>query len=242
MCCNGSARNPSRYRRAVATRVVRKRRNFRVCSLTAKNTLQYGPGRYRSSALINWTLGSNKYIVLQNHTRTGDFTLRRTLALLIAIVALSPVAAYSQTRKRNTAATSAAQKTTETRRLAAVRVADHIKNMTRFIYLLGGVAKGIEQTDAAIKANQAPPAIVEQSKKNKTVVISSLRTWREAMDKLEIDFRSTADLQRYYIKLAGAASSAATAEDQATAGRYEQSGRTLLEVVNRLTDVLVEMR
>ena len=167
--------------------------------------------------------------------------MKRTIALLLAIMAFSPAATFSQTRKRSSAA-SAAQKTTEVRRQAAVRVANHIKNMTRFIYLLGGVAKGIEQTDAAIQANQASPAIVDQSKKNKTVVISSLRTWREEMDKLEIDFRSTPDLQRYYIKLAGAASSAAAAEERAAAGRYDQSGRTLLEVVNRLTDVLVEMR
>ncbi len=177
---------------------------------------------------------------------TGDRTLRRTVALLITIIALSPAAVFSQTRKRSTtrapSASTAAQKTNEVRRTAAVRVAAHIKNLTRFIYLLGGVAKGIEQTDAAIRANQASPAIAEQVRKNKEVVISSLRTWREAMDKLEIDFRNTPDLQRYYIKLAGVASSAAAAEEQATAGRYEQSGRTLLEVVNRLTDVLVEMR
>jgi hypothetical protein len=169
--------------------------------------------------------------------------LKRTIALLIAIIAISPAAAFSQTRKRSsTPSTTAATKSAEIRKQAAVRVADHIKNMTRFIYLLGGVAKGIEQTDAAIAANQASPAIVDQAKKNKTVVISSLRTWREAMDKLEIDFRSNADLQRYYIKLAGSASSAAAAEQQAASGRYDQSGRTLLEVVNRLTDVLVEMR
>ncbi len=172
--------------------------------------------------------------------------MKRTIALLIAIIALTPAAVFSQTRRRpatrTPSAASAAQKTNEARRAAAIRVADHIKNLTRFIYLLGGVAKGIEQTDAAIRANQASPAIADQVRKNKTVVISSLRTWREAMDKLEIDFRNTPDLQRYYIKLAGVASSAAAAEEQAAAGRYEQSGRSLLEVVNRLTDVLVEMR
>ena len=167
--------------------------------------------------------------------------MRRTIALLVAIIVLSPTAAFSQ-RKRTTPAASAAQKTAEVRRQAAVRVANHIKNMTLFIYLLGGVAKGIEQTDTAIAANQASPAIADQNKKNKAVVITSLRTWREEMDKLEIDYRSTPDLQRYYIKLAGAASSAARAEELASGGRYEQSGRTLLGVVNRLTDVLVEMR
>lgn len=171
--------------------------------------------------------------------------MRRTIPFLIAVMALSTTTAFSQTRKRSTkppAAATATQKATEVRRVAAVRVADHIKNLTRFIYLLGGVAKGIEQTDAAMRDSQPTPAVAEQVRRNKGVVISSLRTWREGMDKLEIDFRSTPDLQRYYIKLAGVASNAAAAEDQAGAGRYEQSGRSLLEVVNRLTDVLVEMR
>jgi hypothetical protein len=49
-------------------------------------------------------------------------------------------------------------------------------------------------------------------------------------------------LQRYYIKLAGVASSAATAEGQAAANQFDKAGRTLLDVVNHLTDVLLEMR
>ena len=65
---------------------------------------------------------------------------------------------------------------------------------------------------------------------------------REGLDKLEIDFRTTPELQRYYIKLAGVASGAATAEEQAAANQFDKAGRTLLGVVNHLTDVLLEMR
>ena len=49
-------------------------------------------------------------------------------------------------------------------------------------------------------------------------------------------------MQRYYIKLAGVAAGAANAEDLAAANQFDKAGRTLLEVVNHLTDVLLEMR
>ena len=123
-----------------------------------------------------------------------------------------------------------------------MRVADQIKNITRFLYLLGGVAKGIEQMDEAVRRNEASPALVEQAKKNKLTVRTSIQGIREGLDKLEIEFRNTPELQRYYIKLAGSAAGAAAAEQQAAAGQIDQAGRSLLSVVNRLTDVVVEMR
>jgi len=128
------------------------------------------------------------------------------------------------------------------RRQGAIRVADQIKNLTRFIYLLGGISKGIELVDDAVRRNQASPAILEQAQKNKLTIRTSIQSVREGLDKLEIDFRTTPDLQRYYIGLAGVAAGAASAEQQAGNNQLDQAGRTLLRVVNALTDVLVEMR
>lgn len=124
----------------------------------------------------------------------------------------------------------------------ATRVADQIKNLTRFIFLLGGVAKGIEAVDEAVRRNEASPAVLEQTKRNKDTVRISLQSVREGLDALEIHFRATPELQRYYIKLAGVAASAAKAEEQAAANQYDRAGRSLLDVVNRLTDVLLAMR
>jgi hypothetical protein len=107
---------------------------------------------------------------------------------------------------------------------------------------LGGVAKGIEAVDDAARRNEASPAILDQAKRNKDSVRTSIKNVREGLDVLEIHFRATPDLQRYYIKLAGVAAGAATAEEQAAANQFDQAGRSLLGVVNRLTDVLLEMR
>ena len=171
--------------------------------------------------------------------------MQRITALLIATLIFFPTASFAQTRKRTTtksSRTASTPKASEIQREGAARVAGQIKNMTQFIYVLGGVAKGLEGVDDAAKRNEASPAIMAQTERYKQQVRSNIQSLREAMDKLEIDFRTTPELQRYYISLAGVAESAATAEDQAAASKFDQAGRSLLGVVNRLTDVLLAMR
>jgi hypothetical protein len=163
---------------------------------------------------------------------------------MIAVV-IFPVTSFAQTRKRTTtksSRSSAAPKAADAELAGAQRVADQIKVLTRFIYLLGGVAKGLESDDIAAQHNELSPSLLEQAKNNKARVRGNIQSVREGLDKLEIDFRTTPELQRYYIKLAGVASGAANAEDQAAANQFDKAGRTLLDVVNRLTDVLLEMR
>jgi len=173
----------------------------------------------------------------------------KKLIVPICILLLSTVS-FAQTRSRTTKRGTQSAKTQKTspqpgaeaRTNGARRVADQIKNLARFVYLLGGVAKVIEQVDEAARKNEASPTALQQNEQNKAVVKTSLRNVREGLDQLEVYFRGTPELEGYYLKLAGSASGAATAEDQAAAGHFDQAGRTLLGVVNRLTDVLLAMR
>jgi hypothetical protein len=168
--------------------------------------------------------------------------LNLIIVCLIFLSLISPVAG-AQTRKRPTKASStAAAKRTEIVGAGAVRVADQLKHLTRYLYLLGGVAKGLEAADAAVQRKEASPTVIEQTNKSKATVRTSLQNLRLGLDKLEVDFRSSPELNRYYIRLAGAASGAAAAEEQAAANQFDKAGRTLLDVVNRLTDVLLAMR
>ncbi len=138
--------------------------------------------------------------------------------------------------------TAAAQRASQVRTQGATRVAEQIKLLTRFTYLLGGINSGIAAADEEIRRNQASPAVVQSNQQSKARVKSSIQGFREGLDKLEIDFRATPELQPYYIKLAGVAAGAATADEQAGANQFDAAGRTLLNVINRLTDVLVIMR
>ena len=104
------------------------------------------------------------------------------------------------------------------------------------------MSSGIAAVDEAARRNEASPAILQKNQQSKATVKSSITGFRESLDKLEIDFRNTPELQPFYIKLAGVAAGAATAEEQAAANQFDAAGRTLLNVINRLTDVLVVMR
>lgn len=104
------------------------------------------------------------------------------------------------------------------------------------------MSSGIAAVDEAARRNEASPAILQKNQQSKATVKSSITGFRESLDKLEIDFRNTPELQPFYIKLAGVAAGAATAEEQAAANQFDAAGRSLLNVINRLTDVLVVMR
>lgn len=173
--------------------------------------------------------------------------MNRLVIIAATFLLLLPATVLGQTRNRRSTATQKPSASTTAQAAAirmegATKVADQLKILTRFLYVLGGVAKGIEQVDEAARKNEASPAALQQNDQNKATVKTSLRNVREGLDALEIYFRSTPGLQSYYLKLAGSASGAADAEAQAASGQFDRSGRTLLNVVNRLTDVLLIMR
>jgi hypothetical protein len=183
-------------------------------------------------------------LILANASQSDRrIKVQRIVTVLIVTLILFPATGFSQTRKRTTKPSrTSPSKASEVQREGAERVANQIKVLTRFIYVLGGVAKGLEGMDDAARRNEAPAAVLEQAKRNKATVRTSIQSVREGLDKLEIDFRTTPELQRYYIKLAGVALDASNAEEQAAANQFDKAGRTLLEVVNHLTDVLLDMR
>lgn len=170
---------------------------------------------------------------------------RLTLVLLTAIL-IFPTTGFAQTRKRSSAkpksTTTTPTNSSQVRNTGAGRVGDQIKFLSKFIYLLGGIANGIAAVDEAARRNEATPALLQKNQQNKLAVKNGIQGFRESLDKLEIDFRATPELQPYYIKLAGVAAGAANAEQQAAQNQFDAAGRTLLDVVNRLTDVLVSMR
>jgi hypothetical protein len=170
-------------------------------------------------------------------------TMKKIIVGFCLLISLS-TASFGQSRARTTKHPPAKTTATSTTAAAAIktegatRVATQIKNLSTFLYLVGGIARQIEAIDAASKPGEPSPT----NEKNKAQLRSSFGDFRVALDALEVYFRSTPELQPYYTKLIGSASGAADAEAQARAGQFNQAGRTLLGVVGRLADVLVVMR
>jgi hypothetical protein len=138
------------------------------------------------------------------------------------------------TQKRRAGSTAAAKPDSTQINAARIKLADQIKTLSRFLYLYGRFSKDLELSGAQAGAADA-------TARTRASLLASLKNVREGLDQLESQFHFTPGLERPYAMLQGAAQHAADAEASASAGHFDQAGRTLVEVVTQLTDVLVEM-
>lgn len=175
-------------------------------------------------------------------------SLSLLLILLPQSSALSQTRRRAATQQRRGASSNSKQQNTNgesngARAAGASRVAEQIKLLSRFLYVYGQITNGFDVvTEAAQRGERASRTAIEQIEQSRVAVRGKLRNLREGLDDLEIRFRTTPELQRYYTSLAGTAALAAEAEEKAEANQFDKAGRTLIEAVNKLTDVLLEMR
>lgn len=116
-----------------------------------------------------------------------------------------------------------------------------LKNVSKFVFVLGGVAKGIEAIDKDVKAGKASKEIADRNTQFKTDVITSIRALRTGLVKLEIDFRTKEPLKKYLVNIQSLTRQTNRVEDLAIAGQFNGAGQELLLVVETLTDTLVAM-
>src|ERR1043165_10317264 len=124
----------------------------------------------------------------------------KKIIVAACVVLVLSVGLSAQTRKRQTTKHPASKTTgaaaTEAAAAArtdgANRVATQIKNLSKFLYLVGGVVKGIEAVDEQAKDGQPSPT----NEKNKAQLRSSFTDFRVGLDSLEVYFRSTPELQQ----------------------------------------------
>ena len=124
----------------------------------------------------------------------------------------------------------------------AAQVAEQLKLITRFIYVYGKISNGLETADDQVKRGQTNQALQAQNQQIKASVVTNIDSLRLGLEKLEQSFQANPQLDRYYAKLAGASQAATNAAQLAAANRFDEAGRVLLGVAERLADVLVELR
>ena len=163
------------------------------------------------------------------------------LACIITVLSTTATSQTKRPPKRGTSKAAAEQASADLK-AGRERVAAQIKTLTQFLYLFGGIAKGIESADQATRSGEISSIAIEQNERNKAKVRESIRNVREGLDKLEADFRFNPTLKTYYSYLAGVARLGEAAENQAAANRFNEAGRTLLNIVGKLADALALMR
>lgn len=170
---------------------------------------------------------------------------RIQMIVLACLIVLSASSAYGQTRRRTTSrrsrpASTRNQSAPVPTATAAGRVAEQIKSIGRFLYLYGPISKELAASEAAAQGSQS--GATETMQRNKARLREAFHNYRIQMDELETTFSGSSELRPYYTKLLGVAAGAGQAEEAVAAGRYDQAGRSLLDVMNRLTDVLLDMQ
>lgn len=174
--------------------------------------------------------------------------MKRASGLAMLCLLLLPSISVAQRRRtpaerrRTPAANSAQGKSTPALADARGRVADQIKILTRFLYLFGRASGSVEVIEDQARGTRVTPQETALINKNRTALQATLANVRDGLDQLELHFRTTPGLERYYPRLAGVAAGAAGAEEQAAANQLKQAGTSLVDTLARLTDVLVELR
>jgi hypothetical protein len=170
------------------------------------------------------------------------------LTFLVLAVLLTFAASAEAQKKKPTTRKTTTTKTTPTTTTNTLEVKDgankvsiQIKNVSKFIYVLGGVASGFEVADKEAKAGKLSKAVVDKNNQGKQAVITSIRNLKAGLAALEVEFRTKPSLKNYLFQIQGITDLTTQSEDLATAGRFTDSGKSLLLVVEKLADTLAAM-
>ena len=177
--------------------------------------------------------------------KTNKYLAKITFLGLVLLLTFA-VSADAQRKKPTTRRTTPTPTTTTTTntlevKQGAEKVSIQIKNVSKFIYVLGGVATGFETTDKEAKANKLSKAAIDANNKDKQTVIASIRNLKAGLAELEVQFRTKPALRPYLLQIQGITDLTTQSEDLAVAGRFRDSGRVLLTVVEKLADTVTAM-
>ena len=170
-----------------------------------------------------------------------------TIALLIALTALCafPLVSIAQKKPTGTKNRRVVKPTptpTPDTRVEAGQVAEQIKSFSKFVYVYGKVVNGLEVAEDQAKQNKVSAAVAAKNQQSRDALVQNIRNLKAGLDGVARNFQNNSRLQIQYLKIAFAVDAAGDAERLAAAGRYDEAGKSLVTVIERLTDTVMAMR
>ena len=171
-----------------------------------------------------------------------------TIVLALALLPLFPSVSPAQKKKRpapkRRPAGDPAPKPASAMdmRPEAQAVSEQIKNVSKFLFLYGKVVNGLEVAEDLTKRGEMTPSVAAKNQQSKDAIIKNIRGLRAGIENVSRNFQANPRLQVQYLKLSYAAEAVASAEQLATAGRFDDAGKALTSVIERLTETLLAMR
>lgn len=171
--------------------------------------------------------------------KTNKYLLK--ISVFLVCVLLLTVSAEAQKKKKTTKTNTNTTTTATEIKDGASKVSIQIKNLTKFIFSLGVVSQPYEDLDAEIKAGKASKKGTDLYAKKKAIVLTTIRNLRAGLAALEIEFRTKTALKTYLPQIQGIADLCGQSEDLVNSGKFIESGKPLLLVVEKLSDTLAVM-
>ncbi len=162
------------------------------------------------------------------------------LAVLLTFAASAEAQKKKPVTKKPTTTTTTTTNALEIKENAQ-KTSIQLKNVTTFLYKLGGIASAIEALDNDAKANKLSKAQLDKFTQQKQAVITSIRNLKAGLAELETQFRIKPSIKLYLLQVQGVTDLATQSEDLATAGRFADSGKVLVLIVEKLADTLAAM-
>ncbi|MCI0387468.1 MAG: hypothetical protein MOB07_01685 [Acidobacteria bacterium] len=163
------------------------------------------------------------------------------LAALIAILC-APQESFLAQKKQPARRAKPAPTPVPDMRAEASQVAMQIKNISNFIYVYGKIVNSLEVADEQVKNKQTSPEIQARNQKSKDALILRISDLQAGLENMAKSFKANPRLQVQYLKLTYATDAVINAKRLAAAGRYEEAGKSLVLVIERLADTVISMR
>lgn len=173
---------------------------------------------------------------------------KRSLIIGVLVLAIFTVAGHAQKKttkkstppKTTTSAAATAAANVEIRQ-NKLKVASQVNTVAEFVYRLGGIATGLEDIDKAAQKTPLKEPTRSTHARNKQTVVQTIRNLRAGMIALETEFQTKPNLRRFQFQISGIGDFSAQAESLAAGGQFTESGKVLLQVIQKLSETLVAM-
>ncbi len=176
--------------------------------------------------------------------------MNRSLLIALALLLVVSPAGLAQKKKRTPTTSQRSRATTPTpapppapdTRKETTEVANTLKALTKFLFLYGKIANGLEVAEDQAKRTRVPANVIEQNVKNKNGVLAGIAGLKDQVDKLGQVLQANPRLQVPYVNLAGVTQKIVEAQGLVQNNQFDEAGRSLVTAVERLTDILLQVK
>ena len=117
-----------------------------------------------------------------------------------------------------------------------------LKALTKFVYLYGKIANGLEVAEDQSKRTRPSASVMEKNAENKNGVLKGINGLKEQVDKLGQTLQANPKLQVQYVNLAGVTQKIVEAMQLVGSSHFDDAGRSLVVAAERLADILMQIR